>query len=72
MIVQHSGDEIVCGSYRMYVTGKMQVDVFHRNQLRVAAACSAALYSEYRTQRRLSQRDYRVFSDLFQRVSQTY
>ena len=49
----------------------MQIDIFHRHNLSIAAASSAAFYTKYRPQRRFPQRNYRLFTHSGQRISQT-
>ena len=46
------------------VTGKMQVDILHRHHLCIAAACCAALYTEYRSEGGLAERYHNVLADL--------
>ena len=55
----------------MHVTRKVQVDVLHRQHLCVAAARSAALNAEHRTQRRFTQRDDGFFADLCHSLTET-
>jgi len=60
MIVNHRGKKIVRCAHGMKVPGKVQVDVFHRDDLSPAAAGRAALYAEDRPKRRLPQSEHRV------------
>ena len=62
VIVYERGEQIVGGSYGVEISGEMQVYVFHRDNLCVTAAASAALYAEDGSQRRLSQRETGVHS----------
>ena len=55
----------------MEVAGEVQVDVFHRQNLGIAATRCAAFNAEYRPQRRFAQGDNGVFADVAQRVRQT-
>ena len=55
----------------MEVTGEVQVDVLHGDDLSVAAAGSAALDAEHGAQRRLTQGDHDVLAQLAHTVSQT-
>ena len=50
----------------------MQIDVLHRHNLGISAACRAALYAEHRTEGRLAQGDDGLFADLGHSLSQTY
>ena len=43
MVVHHGSQKIVGCCNGMKVTGEMEVNIFHRNHLGIAAACSAAL-----------------------------
>ena len=64
VVIEHGAQQVICRSDGMHVTRKVQVDVLHRQHLCVAAACSAALNAEHRTQRRFTQRDDGLFADL--------
>ena len=50
VIVQQCRDHIVGRSNRMEIPRKMQVDVFHRQHLRVSASGSSAFHAEARAQ----------------------
>ena len=54
MVVEHCGTEVVGRGDCVQVTGEMEVDMFHRKDLRVAAASSATLDSEDRSHGRFS------------------
>ena len=54
VIIQHGGQQVVGCSDGMKVSGKMKIDIFHGNYLRVPAAGSAALQAEHRTERGLT------------------
>ena len=71
MVVEHGGKQVICRTDGVKIAGKVQVDVFHRQNLGIAAACGAAFDAEHRTQRRLAQGDHRVFADMAQCVRQT-
>ena len=45
MVVDHCCKKVVCCADCMEVTCKMKVDIFHRNNLCIAAACCAAFYT---------------------------
>ena len=53
------------------VTGKVQVDVFHRYDLRIAAAGCTALDAEHRAERRFAQGDDGLLAQMIERVAQT-
>ena len=52
----------------MKIAGKMQVDVLHRHDLRIAAAGRAAFHAEGRTERRLANAQHRLFADVIERI----
>ena len=54
----------------MEVAGEMQVDVFHRHDLRIAAAGRAALHAERRPERRFAQAHHRLLADVIERVGE--
>ena len=70
VVVQHGAEQVVRGGDGVHVAGKVQVDVLHRHNLRIAAAGRAALDAEYRTEGRLAQRDHRVFAELCHRLTE--
>ena len=72
MVINHRCQQVVCRADRMEVTGEMQVDVFHRNNLCVSAAGCTALNAEYRAKGWLTKRYHNVLSKLLHSVSQTY
>ena len=72
MVVNHSAKQIVCGGDSMEVTCEVQVDILHRNDLRISSARSSALDSEYRAERRLTQSDNGVLSELVHSHTETY
>ena len=55
----------------MEIAGEVQIDVLHRDHLRVAAACCAAFDAKHRTERRLANRDHTVLPDAAQAIGQT-
>ncbi len=71
MVIHHGGDEVIGGGDRVHVAGEVQIDVLHRDDLRVAAACRAALHAEHRAEGRLAQREAGVIALQPQRVGQT-
>ena len=56
----------------MEVTCEVKVDVFHRDDLCVSAACSTALDAEDRAKRRLTESDDDVLAKLLHSVCETY
>ena len=62
VVVDHSGQQVVGGADGVEITGEVQVDVFHRNHLGIAAAGRAAFDAEHRTQRGLAQGDDHFFA----------
>jgi hypothetical protein len=58
-----AGEQVISERNRAEIAGEMQVDVFHRHHLRVAAACRAALHPEHGPDRRLTQTDDCVLAD---------
>ncbi len=58
MIIDKSRQEIVTGRYGMGVAGEMEIDVFHRDHLRMASASSTSLESKHGSQGRLSKRHH--------------
>ncbi len=70
VVVQHRGQEIVGQLDGVEIAGEMEVDVLHGDDLGVAAAGSAALHAEARTQRRLAEADAGLFADAVQAVAE--
>ena len=56
----------------MKVAGEVEVDVLHRQHLRVAAACRTAFESEARAERWLTQRCYGVFAYVVEGLHQAH
>ena len=46
MVVDQGCQEVVCGCYRVEVTVEVQVDIFHRDDLRVTAASGTPLHTK--------------------------
>ena len=55
VVVKQRTDSIVCRCHCMEVASKVEVDLFHRQYLCIAATSSATLNAETRTKRRLAQ-----------------
>ena len=70
VIVDQGGEQIVRRGDGVEIAGEMQVDVFHRHDLGVAAARRAALHAEGRPERRLAQTQHRLLADMVERVRQ--
>ena len=70
VIVDQRRQQIVRRGDGVEVAGEMQVDVFHRHDLGIAAAGGAALHAEGRTERRLAQAEHRLLADVIERVGQ--
>ena len=61
----------MCRGDGVHIAGEMQVDVFHRDDLGPAAAGSAALDAEDRTEGRLAQGEADVLAFKLERIGQT-
>ena len=72
MVIQHGGAEVVCSANGVEVSGKVKVNVLHRNYLGIAATCSTTLNAKDGTQRRLSQGQHGRLSQAGQSICQTY
>ena len=70
IIVQQSRNHIVGRSNRMEVSGKMEVDVFHRKNLRITTTSRPAFHTEAGTQRRLAQGHNGFLANLIHTQSQ--
>ena len=63
-------EQVVRGRDGVEVAGEMQVDVFHRHDLGIAAAGRAALHAEAGTEARLAQADDRLLADAVEAVAE--
>ncbi len=72
MVIEHRSQQVVGSADGVEVTGKVEVDVFHGDDLCVAAAGSAALDAEHGSQGGLTQSHHYVFADLTHTVSQAH
>ena len=70
MVIQHRRQQVVRRAERVHVASEVQVNVFHRQHLRVAAARRAALHAEDRPKRRLANGRNRLFAELIQAFRQ--
>jgi hypothetical protein len=72
VVVDQRRQQVVRQGNCVEIAGEVQVDVFHRHHLRMAAARSPALHAEHRPQRGLAQRDHAALADAIQRVAQAH
>ena len=72
MVVDHRGKQIICRTDGVEVAGEVQIDVLHRDYLSISTACGAALDTEHGAERRLTQGDNGLLTDLAQTVGETY
>ena len=72
VVVEQSGEQIVRRGDGMKIAGEVQIDIFHRHDLRVAAAGGTALDAERRAQRRLADAQHRLLADVIERVGQSH
>ena len=70
VVIQHGSQKVVGRADGMEVTGEVEVDILHGNNLGIAAAGCTALDAEDRAERGLAQRDNGVLSDLAQTVGE--
>ena len=61
VVVQHGSDQIVRSADGVHVSGKVQIDILHRDHLGVASARRSAFDAEHGAQRRLPQRQHHLF-----------
>ena len=71
MVVEHGGQQVIGGTDGMEVTGKVQVDILHGDDLSPAAAGSAALNAKDGAERRLAQGHGTLDAATTQAVGQT-
>ena len=71
MVIEHRSQQVVGSADGVEVTGEVQVDVLHGDDLCVAAAGSAALDAEHGAEGRLTQSNHDVLADTTHGVSQT-
>ena len=71
MVVEHSSQQVVGGTNSMEVTGKVQVDVLHGDDLRPAAAGGTALDAKDGAERRLAQGHSALDAATAQAIGQT-
>ena len=71
VIVEHRAAEVIRRRDCVHISRKVQVDVLHRQNLRVAAACGSSLDTEYGTERRLTERDDCLLADFRHRLTES-
>jgi UDP-2,3-diacylglucosamine pyrophosphatase LpxH len=71
VVINHGGQQVIGRSDRREIPGEMQINVFHGDNLCPPAACCPNFDTKYRTQRRFSQANHCLFSDVVQAISQT-
>ena len=70
MIVDHCSEQIVSGRDGVEITGEMQIDIFHRNDLGLSAARRTALHPEAGAKRRFAQAEQSAFTNPVHRIGQ--
>ena len=70
VVIQHGSQQVVCSTDCVEVTGEVQVDVLHGDDLCVAAACSTALDAEDGSQGRLTESNDNILAQNLHAVSQ--
>ena len=70
VVVDHRREQVVRSSDGVHVTGQVQVQSFHRDDLAVAAAGGSALDAERRAHRGLANRNGRALADMRQSLPQ--
>ena len=72
MVIDQRSQQVVGCSNRVEVTGEVQVDVFHGDDLRVTAAGRSTLDAEAGSEARLTQADHGLLADGIQTVAQAH
>ena len=72
MVIDHCCKKIVCSSDCMEITCEMKIDIFHRNNLCISAACSTTLNTEYRSKRWLTKCNHNALSKFLHSISKSY
>ncbi|CCY96953.1 uncharacterized protein BN514_01331 [Ruminococcus sp. CAG:17] len=72
MVVDHCSKKVVCRTDCMEITGKMKVDILHRNYLCIAAACRTTFDTEYRSKGWLTKSYHNIFSKSLHSICKTY
>ena len=71
MVVDHCGKKIVGNADGMEIAGKVQIDVFHRHDLGIAAAGGAAFHAKARPERGLADADCGLLADFVEAIAQS-
>ena len=71
MVVDHSCEKVVGSADRVEITCEVEVDVLHGNDLRISAACRAALDAEDRAEGGLTKSNHDFFAQFLEAVSQS-
>ena len=71
VVVEHGCEQVVCRADGVEITCEVEVDILHGDDLSIAAACSAALDAEDRSQRGLAESDNCLLADGAETVCQT-
>ena len=71
MVVDHCCKKVVCRTDRMEVTGKVKVDILHRNYLCITAACCTTFYTEYRSEGWLTKSYHYFFAHFLHCICKT-
>ena len=71
MVVDHCAEQVIGSGNRVHIAGKMQVDVLHRDNLRISAAGGTTLNAEDRAKRRFTQCQYSLFANACHCLTQT-
>ena len=72
VVVDHRREQVVGAGDGMKIAGEMQVHLFHRHDLRHAAARGPALHAEIRPQRSLADADHCLLADAVEPVAQPH
>ena len=71
MIVHRGRKKIVRKRDRVEVAGEVQIDVFHRHDLRITTTRRSAFHAEYRAERRFAQADDCLLADSVERIAES-
>ena len=69
MIINESGEQVVCGANRVKIAGKVQVDVFHGHNLGIASSRRPAFHSETGSKTGLAKANHRFFANAGEAVA---
>ena len=72
VVIQQRRQQIVGCPDGVKVAGKMQIDVFHRHHLRIAATGGAALHAEARAERGFAQTNYGAMARAIECIAQSH